>query len=224
MDAVLLDAGGVLLLPTPAVMLPPLRAAGADPTLATLRRAHYRATAARDADARAGWDLYRRTYAQMCGVVPEHVDNVVDELGLVFNGHTWTQVAPGAVEALQRIGTAGFAMGIVSNAVGTIAEMLEAAQVCQLGPGPCPEMAVIADSDLVGIEKPAPGIFDHALRRLDVPPERAVHVGDTARADVDGAKAAGVRPLHLDPYGDCPDLPGDHEHIGDLDEVLRLIT
>ncbi len=223
-DAVLLDAGGVLLLPTPAVTVPPLRAAGASPALATLRRAHYRATGAKDADGTAGWDLYRRTYAETCGVAPDRVEEAAHELGQVFDGRTWTQVAPGAVEALQRISAAGLPAGIVSNSVGTIAEMLEVAGVCQLGPGPCTEVAVIADSYLIGVEKPAPGIFQHALQRLAIPPERAVHVGDAARADVHGARAAGVRPIHLDPYGDCPDPPGDHEHVRDLGEMLSLVT
>lgn len=222
-DAVLLDAGGVLLLPTPDVMLPPLRAAGVDPTPDVLRRAHYRATAARDAESGFGWGLYRRTYAESCGVAPDRVEWAAEELGRVFDGRTWMQVTPGAVDTLRRIAATGVPMGIVSNSVGTIAEMLHEAGVCQVGPGPCVEVAVVVDSDLIGIEKPAPGIFQHALKALGVTPERAVHVGDTARADVDGARAAGVRPLHLDPYGDCPDPAGDHEHLDSLDEVLEIL-
>ncbi|HEY2241614.1 MAG TPA: hypothetical protein VGI21_22615, partial [Streptosporangiaceae bacterium] len=43
--AVLLDAGGVLLFPSPELLLPPLHAAGLEPSLADLQRAHYRAMA-----------------------------------------------------------------------------------------------------------------------------------------------------------------------------------
>lgn len=222
-DAVLLDAGGVLLLPTPEIIAPPLRAAGADPGLEKQRRAHYRAIGAMDAGGAFDWGTYRRTYAAECGVAPERVDEAARGMEKVFSAHTWMRPAPGAVDTLRRIGDGGVAMGIVSNAAGTIADMLSAAGVCQLGSGPCAEVAVIADSEIVGIEKPAAGIFAHALDALGVEPDRAVHVGDTARSDVDGAIAAGVRPLHLDPYGDCPDRPGDHEHIRELDDLLTLI-
>jgi putative hydrolase of the HAD superfamily len=76
---------------------------------------------------------------------------------------------------------------------------------------------------VVGYEKPDPRIFHVALDKLGVAPERAVHVGDTACADIDGARAAGVRPLHLDPYGFCPRPAGDHEHVGSLAEVAALV-
>jgi putative hydrolase of the HAD superfamily len=49
-----------------------------------------------------------------------------------------------------------------------------------------------------------------------------VHVGDSLRYDVTGAQAAGVRPLHLDPYGFCP-LPDGHEHLRRLDDVISVI-
>ena len=44
-SAILLDAGGVLLFPAPELLLPPLHAAGLEPTVAELERAHYRAMA-----------------------------------------------------------------------------------------------------------------------------------------------------------------------------------
>jgi putative hydrolase of the HAD superfamily len=48
-------------------------------------------------------------------------------------------------------------------------------------------------------------------------------VGDTGWADVAGARAAGVRPVHLDPHGFCP-LPDDHDHVVDLDGVTALVA
>src|SRR6266568_1241193 len=50
-SAILLDAGGVLVFPEPANLLPPLRAAGVDPDLAVLERAHYQAMATQDRQA-----------------------------------------------------------------------------------------------------------------------------------------------------------------------------
>jgi 2-haloalkanoic acid dehalogenase type II len=40
--------------------------------------------------------------------------------------------------------------------------------------------------------KPAPAIFHRALQRVGVPPDRALHVGDSLHADVSGAAAAGL--------------------------------
>ena len=56
----------------------------------------------------------------------------------------------------------------------------------------------IAVSHLEGIEKPAPEIFLRALRRLGVPPEEALHVGDVPELDEAGAKAAGIACVIVD--------------------------
>jgi putative hydrolase of the HAD superfamily len=77
------------------------------------------------------------------------------------------------------------------------------------------------------VEKPDPRIFAMTLRELGVAPEQAVHAGDSLAADVRGALAAGVLPLHMDPFGDCPD-PAGHRHVHGWDEledaVIPLVT
>jgi putative hydrolase of the HAD superfamily len=57
----------------------------------------------------------------------------------------------------------------------------------------------------------------------DVARNRVVHVGDSLRYDVTGAIAAGVRPVHLDPYGYCP-APEGHEHIRRLADLAALVS
>lgn len=52
----------------------------------------------------------------------------------------------------------------------------------------------IVVSGEVGIKKPEPGIFRIALERTGLQAEEVVYIGDT-REDVDGAKAAGIRPI-----------------------------
>jgi putative hydrolase of the HAD superfamily len=83
-------------------------------------------------------------------------------------------------------------------------------------------MAVVIDSAVVGVAKPDPAIFRIALEATGVPPERTLHIGDTVGADVDGALAAGVRPVHLDPYGFCHD--DTHPHVPDLATVAAALT
>lgn len=53
-------------------------------------------------------------------------------------------------------------------------------------------------SQAVGVEKPNPAIFEQALARLGVEPSAALHVGDSAREDVEGAEAAGMSALLLE--------------------------
>lgn len=225
-DAVLLDAGGVFLLPDPQVMAPAMRAAGVEPELATLDRAHYLAVAAMDTagdDHEVMWDCYRRTYAAACGVPAEQVEAVAAALATSFDADSWTRVVPGAVEALRRIAAAGPALAIVSNSAGSIAEMLLAAEVCQVGEGRGVPVAIVVDSHRVGVEKPDPRIFEVALRELGVAPERAVYAGDTIRFDVAGSRAAGIRPLHVDPYGSCPRPLDSHDHLRSLAELPGLL-
>ncbi len=55
-------------------------------------------------------------------------------------------------------------------------------------------MAISAD---LGIRKPHPDIFLHALKSLNVPPEEAAMVGDSLSADVVGAKRLGMRAIWM---------------------------
>jgi putative hydrolase of the HAD superfamily len=78
----------------------------------------------------------------------------------------------------------------------------------------------------VGVSKPDPRIFGLALDALGIREAdrgAVVHVGDSLRYDVTGALAAGIRPLHLDPYGFCP-LPDGHEHLRRLDDIVPLLA
>jgi HAD superfamily hydrolase (TIGR01509 family) len=65
----------------------------------------------------------------------------------------------------------------------------------------------------VGLVKPDPGIFAHALERLGRPAGQTLMVGDSPHADVGGAPL-GIRTLIL------PRAPG---RIRGLDAVLRLV-
>jgi putative hydrolase of the HAD superfamily len=85
-------------------------------------------------------------------------------------------------------------------------------------------MGVILDSAVVGVAKPDPGIFRIALDALNVPADGTVlHVGDSLRYDVAGALAAGLQPVHMDPYRLCS-APEGHPHISSLAELAQALT
>ena len=58
-------------------------------------------------------------------------------------------------------------------------------------------LEVVLISREVGFNKPSPVIFEEALRKLGLPGESVVHVGDNRTEDLDGAAAAGLGALEL---------------------------
>ena len=238
MNAILLDAGGVMLFPAPELVLPPLRAAGLNPGLADLERAHYRAMAdcdepGREPPSSSWWLEYLRDYVAECGVPAGDVDTVAADIAGLTDGFSWTHVGPGVGEALRGIAALGLPLGVVSNSTGQVEQVLRRLDVCyamdgDAGADGCRgiEVGIVIDSAVVGVSKPDPRIFGLALDALGVArgsSATVVHVGDSLRYDVTGALAAGVRPLHLDPYGFCP-APDGHEHLRSLEEIVPLIA
>jgi putative hydrolase of the HAD superfamily len=94
-------------------------------------------------------------------------------------------------------------------------------RICTSDGGQAAQVAVVVDSDVVGVEKPDPAIFRIALDALGLAPDDCLYVGDTVHFDVNGARAAGLRPVHLDPYGLCPGA--DHPHVGSLSQLAGAL-
>ena len=111
----------------------------------------------------------------------------------------WSRVLPGVPESLAALHAAGVRLVVVSNSDGTAEQGLAAV-------GLRAHVDHVVDSSLVGVEKPAPGIFLHALALAGSAPERTLHVGDLYAVDVLGARAAGLHAILLDPYGDWDDV------------------
>ena len=236
-SAILLDAGGVLVFPEPANLLPHLREAGVDPGLDTLERAHYHAMAAQDQLATppapaTWWRDYLTTYVAACGVTEGNCQRLATEIAQNPRRYGWAHAGAGVKDGLRALAGLGLPMGVVSNSNGTVEGDLRRVGVCyvpdglsQSAPPEGVEIGVILDSAVVGVAKPDPGIFRIALDALRVPGDGSVlHVGDSLRYDVAGALAAGLRPVHMDPYGLCP-APNGHAHIRSLTELAQgLIT
>ena len=227
-NAVLLDVGGVFVLPDERILLPVIHAAGAPSATADdLARAHYEAIAAMDRAAwtkgvTADWPSYNQTLADVVGIPPDARPAAMAAISSAYIGMRWSRTIPSAVAALPRLAETGVSIGIVSNSDGTVEQQLLASGICQVGTGEGVAVMVVVDSFVVGIEKPDPAIFHHALGVMGVPASEAIHVGDTGWADVAGARAAGVRPVHLDPYELCM-MRADHDHAVDLDGVIELV-
>jgi FMN phosphatase YigB (HAD superfamily) len=112
----------------------------------------------------------------------------------------WNLLLSDNISAFHRI--AGLRpVAIVSNNDGTAEQQMIDFGVCQLSNlGPLPQVVAIVDSTTVGLSKPDPAIFLPALAALGTAADRTLYVGDTVHADVNGARAAGMQVVQLDPY------------------------
>ena len=199
-EAVLVDAGGVLTVLNPRLVRSALARAGLDVNQETLDRAHYAAIANFDGSAGGKKDqraAFYMAYVATAGASKERVAEAVAELDAAMRAASkpWSKIREGLIEGLRAICDAGAKVAIVSNATGKVEEELQALRVCQAGSGYGAAVVAVIDSAVVGVAKPDPRIFELALTAVGVPAERAVHVGDSIRMDVDGARAAGIRPL-----------------------------
>jgi putative hydrolase of the HAD superfamily len=220
--AVFLDAGGVFTLPPLEPLLSMFETLGIETGADRLARAHYAGMAAFDlGHAVDDGPLYIAGLAREMGLPENRLSAEIDMIRSGMAGKGWTVLIPGAVDGLRTIARTGRRLAIVSNSDGTVEQRLREWGVCQVGPGEGVEVDIVVDSAAVGVAKPDPAIFDFALSATGASPVDTVHVGDSVRMDVGGARAAGIRPLHLDPFGFCS--AADHEHVRSLEEVAGLV-
>jgi HAD superfamily hydrolase (TIGR01509 family) len=103
-------------------------------------------------------------------------------------------VDDGALKAVTALGAAGYKLAVVSNTMRTPGVTLR--RVLERY-GLLAHFAHTAFSDETGVRKPDPEIFLGALRALGAEPVNAIHVGDDAGLDVEGARAAGMRVVQV---------------------------
>jgi len=135
------------------------------------------------------------------------------------------QVAPGALEMLQTLDADGYRLAIISNTVGEPGAFLRPVLHSM---GFDRYVRTVVFSDEHPWTKPAPEIFQTALRALGESPGEAVHVGD-GWSDVEGARRArfraGILYTGLHRYGaryKSLFLPSDWDRPATVHEVRRL--
>lgn len=100
----------------------------------------------------------------------------------------WRREVPGMFALARALRRSGVAVAVLSNSEGRLAELFEEQ-------GWAGDFDVITDSGRVGVEKPDPRIFALTLERLGAAADRAVHIGDSWPADIEGALGAGLRAI-----------------------------
>lgn len=232
--AVLLDALGTLvgLEPPAPHLVAALAARGVRVTpaqagaAARAEMAHYRAEHHR-AGTPEGLRVVREECAQVLGrALAPAVDRLAgDELVEVLLSGFRFFAYPEAPAVLAALRGRGLALVVCSNWDLSLHEVLARTGLQELLDG-----AVV--SAVEGVAKPDPALFARALAAAgDVPPGAALHVGDSVDADVEGARAAGVRAVLIRRDGDelrsheadARPLPPGVPVVSDLRGLLGLV-
>ena len=79
----------------------------------------------------------------------------------------WRWPIPQSLAGLKQLSGRGIPLGVVSNASGQIAGVLARAGICQIGDGDGVRVRCVVDSHVVGVAKPDPAIFEHAVELFD---------------------------------------------------------
>lgn len=127
---------------------------------------------------------------------------------------------PAVTESLLRARTAGWSLVVVTN--GSVAQ--QERKLLHTGLDRCVDGWVISEG--VGIRKPDPAIFTHALAMTGDEPASAWMIGDSATHDVRGAQAVGVHSVWLGRGRPWPDGLEPPDHVADTltDAVDRALA
>lgn len=121
--------------------------------------------------------------------------------------------------ALEALRTAGYPIGIVSNAPWGSPPELWKKELENLGLASAVDSVVMCGD--VGWRKPAAEIFKFAAAALGRPAEACVFVGDDLRWDISGSRAVGMNPVLID--RDRRNTGYDGQRIENLQDVLQIV-
>lgn len=121
---------------------------------------------------------------------PKVREEVFWELIRAFEDPATYRLYPDALPTLAALKQAGYRLAIISNWSWHLPELCDSL-------GLTPYFEQIFTSARIGYAKPHPAIFKSALAGLNVTPAEAIHIGDSYRADIMGARRVGIQPLWL---------------------------
>jgi len=160
------------------------------------------------------WTEYHRVLLAVCAADPNDAargEAVYRRFTALLSWRVYDEVRP----VLRTLRARGVKLGVISNWTGDLEEVLRSVELHD-------SFDFVLDSAHLAWEKPHPEIFLEALRRADVAPNAALHVGDSPGHDVDGALAAGLRAALLDRDEAHPEFDRA-PRVTSLDELLALL-
>jgi HAD superfamily hydrolase (TIGR01509 family) len=127
----------------------------------------------------------------------------------------WHPPFPETELALRKLRARGLSLHVVSNNVDYLPLLLR-----NLGWSDASESVTFSQE--LGVSKPDPRIFRHALDRAGCPSDEALYVGDSWESDYVGARGAGIAAVWLNRSGNPP--PTACRQVRDLLEFDALFS
>jgi REG-2-like HAD superfamily hydrolase len=174
-------------------------------------RENYQATAEAS---RAWWRQVNLDTLQAAGIPGSDHEDMEQEFMAEVDDPANYAVFPDTLPTLQALRVHGYRLGVISNWGWNLPDMCDA-----WGLTPLVDFIVVSARE--GVAKPNPAIFRSALRRAGSRPGAMLHVGDSAYADVGGARACGMDAVLISrkPLTRTVDCPA----ISDLRDLLPLL-
>ena len=171
---------------------------------------------AHSSDTENFWIEYSRRRLIALGATPERAK----ELALQASAHMGEMYKPESIvpedvrRTLPRLKQSGYIMAVISNRDKPFQDTLDSHSLSEF-------FSYSLAAGEVDSYKPEVGIFEHALKQMDVNAQETVYVGDNYYADVVGARRAGLQPVLYDPIGIFPNA--DCVTIRSFDELIPAI-
>jgi putative hydrolase of the HAD superfamily len=172
-----------------------------------------------DAKIDAAWRQYHSLMLRELGIEDLGHQLIDTILAAQYAPESW-ELYPDVMPAIRELRALGMRLGIVSdwgsNLLPIVGDLgLEA------------ELDFVIASGAVGLSKPDPAFFRLAASRVGVPPGEALMVGDSYRADIQGAESAGMsgilirRPEWRDRRDAVPSEATVIASLAELPEIVR---
>lgn len=199
LEAVLFDAGYTLVFPDYEFLLSVLRRIGRNYTVREIREREGQAREVFDSLAPSGikellWFKYYVRVFELLGLNEDEIKEVLMEIrdynarGLGY----FIVLNDEAPPVLRELKERKLKLGVVSNSDGRIRRVLEHVGIAGF-------FDIIVDSSEIGVEKPAPEIFEYAARALSIETKECIYIGDFYYLDYLGSMKAGMIPVLYDP-------------------------
>ncbi|WP_447972621.1 HAD-IA family hydrolase [Nitrospira sp. Kam-Ns4a] len=150
----------------------------------------------------------------------EGFDDYFDDVFQAFDGPRHWTLYPETLGVLKALRDHGLELGIISNFDTRLFSVLRGLGLADL-------FDTVTLSSLAHAAKPAARLFRAAMEKHAVDPDEAVHVGDSLHEDAEGALAAGMTAVLVDPERRAapPSPPGGPAILGirSLEELPALL-
>jgi len=147
----------------------------------------------------------------------EQFDEYFEDVFAAFGGPAYWTLYPETPVVLRGLKEQGYELGIVSNFDSRLFNVLRGLGLAEL-------FDTVTISSLAHAAKPAPKIFRLALDKHAMDAEDAVHVGDSRRDDVEGARKAGLQAVLIERESQLSSSASNVPTIQSLEQLPALLA